>query len=102
MNELEVTIWCCWLDKLGWQADLLELENLLLVTGIQVKEYTNPKDEMNIYRKKIIEYYPNVENIYKKWVSSTEHVIDFTVKEIHKVYKELRVVIFHAYYIAFF
>ena len=60
MNELEITIWSMWLDKLGWDMRELSLDNFLIVTAIQSKEYLNDYDEMKIYLKKVNEDYPGI------------------------------------------
>jgi len=37
MNELEIALWSLWVDKNNWHDPVLTINQLLLITGFQVK-----------------------------------------------------------------
>jgi hypothetical protein len=86
MNELEVTVWSMWLNKLGWDMQDISLDNFLLITAIQVKEYLNDKPKYN--QNRIKEECPNIDLLYDKW--KTTHNLDINLKEINKLYRKYR------------
>lgn len=93
MNEMELAAWSLWLDKVGWVVDGFNLEEVLIITGMQVKDLMNTKYEMDIYISKVQESYPGIKSLYEKWIEDKKHEIDLNIIEIHKKYNILRIVI---------
>lgn len=90
MNELEITIWSLWLEKLNWVTDGLTLSNFLFVTGAQAKAYTNPGTEMEIYMKKLAHDFPQIGRGYNSWISSKKHIMEFDLIVVNREYNKLK------------
>eukprot|EP00826_Nyctotherus_ovalis_P039853 TRINITY_DN3863_c0_g2_i15.p1 TRINITY_DN3863_c0_g2~~TRINITY_DN3863_c0_g2_i15.p1 ORF type:complete len:153 (+),score=0.82 TRINITY_DN3863_c0_g2_i15:501-959(+) len=94
LNELEITAWSLWLEKLNWELGEQSLESFLFVTGAQAKAYLNPEIEMEIYFQKLGHDFPKVMQAYKSWIGIAKHHIDLNSVEINKEYKRLKQVLY--------
>jgi len=94
LNELEISVWSLWLEKLNWQAGDLSVESFLLITSIQAKAFLNPEMEMEIYFKKLGHDFPKIMQSYKTWIKT--HTLNLTHIAINNEYKKLKqVLLFH-------
>ena len=85
MNELEVTVWSMWLDKLSWETQDLSIDTFLLITAMQVKEHLN---FTKYNQAKIKEECPNIDLLYAKW--NETHNLDINLKEVNKLFRKFR------------
>lgn len=90
MNELEVTVWSIWLDKLSWEMQNLSLDNFILVTAMQTKEHLNDENMIRIHLEKLKEEFPNIELIYNTWNKEEAHRLDTNLIDINNLYRKFR------------
>lgn len=90
LNELEITVWSLWLEKLNWKLGDLSLETFLFVTGAQAKAYLSPEIEMEVYFKKLGNDFPKARVAYESWIKVGSHNIDLSIHAINKEYKRLK------------
>jgi len=92
MNELEITVWSLYLDKLEWEMGNLHLEVFLLLTAMQVKVRLNDELDVKIYFKEASTVYPGFESLYGEWIKKTKHSVKVELKKINGLYAKYRLV----------
>lgn len=90
MDELEVAAWSLHTDKLKWEMEDLLLEDFLIVTAIQIKEYMNDTTEAQIYTNKVLKEHPNLSEVYFRWSREDRHKIRFDIMDISKRFRKFR------------